>query len=59
MLGSISKIARSWVVAMVNFCFLCGAGHLLDMGTYVFKRSANRCQVWWRFIARRTQLKRQ
>lgn len=61
----ISKIVRSSVVAVVNFCFLCGAGHLLDLGTYAFKKSANRCQVWWRYVSRHiarimpAQLKRQ
>lgn len=43
----ISKIVRSSVVALVNFCFLCGAGHLLDMGNYIIKKTAWRWQRWW------------
>jgi hypothetical protein len=50
---SLSKIVRSSVVAVVNFCFLCGAGHLVDLGTYIFKRSAHRCHVWWNYMSRR------
>jgi hypothetical protein len=44
---TISKIVRSSVVAVVNFCFLCGAGHLLDLGNYIIKRTADRWQSWW------------
>jgi hypothetical protein len=49
----IGNIMRSSVVAVVNFCFLCGAGHLLDLGNYIFKTTAGHCQRWWH------QLKRQ
>ena len=53
MKSSLSKIVRSSVVAVVNFCFLCGAGHLVDLGTYIFKKSAHRCQVWLNYMSRR------
>jgi hypothetical protein len=50
----ISKIFRSSIVATVNFCFLCGAGHLLDLGNYVIKKTADRCQRLWQHLSRRT-----
>lgn len=53
MKGRFSKIVRSSVVAVANFCFLCGAGHLVDLGTYIFKKSAHRCQVWFHYVSRR------
>jgi hypothetical protein len=62
---SISKILRSSVVAVVNFCFLCGAGHLLDLGNYIIKKTTSRCQRWWQLFSKRiarnlpAQLKRQ
>jgi hypothetical protein len=40
---------RSSVVAVVNFCFLCGAGHLLDLGNYIIKTTVGRWRSWWQF----------
>lgn len=43
-------IMKSTVVALVNVCFLCGAGHVIDWMLYLFKRSGEMLQKQWQAV---------
>lgn len=44
------KLAKTTAVALVNVCFLCGAGYVIDWSVYLFNRCRKTVKKQWQSL---------
>jgi hypothetical protein len=49
-MSKILKGIKTFSVAMINVCLLCGAGHVFDWMGFVFKRTSHATRKIKRFV---------